>query len=69
MSCCGSAAGGEAIPEQWEQQLALGGRLVAPTLTADGKAQALVIIDRTPEGLRRTVGELVQFVPLKSGLA
>ena len=64
-----SAAGGDAVPELWEQQLALGGRLVAPTITSDGKAQALVVIDRTAQGLRRTVGELVQFVPLKSGLA
>jgi protein-L-isoaspartate(D-aspartate) O-methyltransferase len=64
-----SAAGGNAVPAAWEQQLAPGGRLVAPTVTSDGKAQALVIIDRTPDGLRRTVGELVQFVPLKSGLA
>jgi len=64
-----SAAGGDDIPEAWLQQLAPGGRLVAPSRTADGRGQILVVVDRTPQGLRRTVGESVQFVPLKSGIA
>jgi NAD(P)-dependent dehydrogenase (short-subunit alcohol dehydrogenase family) len=60
------AAGGEAIPPAWTAQLAVGGRLVAPMQTATGQ-QALVVIDKTAEGLRQTVLEAVHFVPLKSG--
>ncbi|MDD0809681.1 protein-L-isoaspartate(D-aspartate) O-methyltransferase [Curvibacter sp. RS43] len=63
-----AAAGGEAVPEAWCQQLAMGGRLVAPTVMADGK-QALVVIDKTLHGLQQTVLEAVHFVPLKSGIA
>ncbi len=62
-----AAAGGDDLPQAWLDQLAVGGRLVAPTSAADGRGQVLVIVDRTVEGLRRTVGEAVQFVPLKSG--
>jgi len=61
-----AAAGGEAIPPAWIEQLAMGGRLVAPLQTAQG-AQALVVIDKTPQGLRQTLLEAVHFVPLKSG--
>jgi protein-L-isoaspartate(D-aspartate) O-methyltransferase len=43
------------------------GRLVAPTVLPTGK-QALVVIDKTPQGLRRRF-EAVHFVPLKSGIA
>lgn len=63
-----SAAGGEAIPPAWIEQLAMGGRIVAPTVTAAGK-QALVVIDKTAQGIRQNVLEAVHFVPLKSGLA
>ena len=63
-----SAAGGEAIPAAWIEQLAIGGRLVAPTAQV-GAGQALVVIERTSAGLRRQVGEAVLFVPLKSGVA
>jgi protein-L-isoaspartate(D-aspartate) O-methyltransferase len=65
-----SAAGGEAVPAAWTEQLAVGGRLVAP-VHSQGKAsqQALVVIERTQEGLRQTVLEAVHFVPLKSGIA
>lgn len=62
-----AAAGGDDIPQPWLDQLAMGGRLVAPAAAADGRGQVLVVIDRLPDGLRRTVGEVVQFVPLKSG--
>jgi protein-L-isoaspartate(D-aspartate) O-methyltransferase len=62
-----AAAGGQAVPEAWTEQLAVGGRLVAPVLTASG-SQALVVIDRTAEGLRQSVLESVHFVPLKSGV-
>jgi protein-L-isoaspartate(D-aspartate) O-methyltransferase len=66
-----AAAGGEAVPQAWIDQLAVGGRLVAPVaagLASSGK-QALMVIDKTPNGLRQTVLEAVHFVPLKSGVA
>ena len=63
-----AAAGGDAVPRAWTDQLAVGGRLVAPaSLGAAG--QSLVVIDRTPTGLVQQVLEPVQFVPLKSGIA
>ncbi len=61
-----AAAGGEAIPAAWVEQLAVGGRLVAPMHVAGG-AQALVVLDKTPQGVTQTVLEAVHFVPLKSG--
>lgn len=61
-----AAAGGDAIPPAWIDQLAVGGRLVAPMQTASG-AQALVVVDKTPQGVRQTLLEAVHFVPLKSG--
>ena len=63
-----AAAGGQAIPTQWCEQLAMGGRLVAPVVTGMGQ-QALVVIDRTAQGLKQSVLEAVHFVPLKSGVA
>jgi protein-L-isoaspartate(D-aspartate) O-methyltransferase len=62
-----AAAGGQSVPTAWTEQLALGGRLVAPVAT--GTSQALVVIDKTAQGLRQSILEPVQFVPLKSGLA
>jgi protein-L-isoaspartate(D-aspartate) O-methyltransferase len=61
-----AAAGGEAIPPAWVEQLAVGGRLVAPMHMAGG-AQALVVLDKTAQGVTQTVLEAVHFVPLKSG--
>lgn len=79
-----AAAGGEAIPQAWIDQLAMGGRIVAPVANAARDAgnagnktnvtlggqsgQSLVVIDKTSLGIKRSVLELVQFVPLKSGL-
>jgi protein-L-isoaspartate(D-aspartate) O-methyltransferase len=63
-----AAAGGEALPTAWTDQLAIGGRLVAPMVTASGQ-QALVVVDKSARGLHQTVLEAVHFVPLKSGLA
>ena len=63
-----AAAGGEAVPEAWIDQLAVGGRIVAPTQSATG-GQALVVIDKTQAGVQRRVLEAVHFVPLKSGIA
>ncbi len=62
-----AAAGGEAIPDAWLEQLAVGGRLVAPVHEASGRQQVLVVVDRTDEGYVRTAHEPVSFVPLKSG--
>jgi protein-L-isoaspartate(D-aspartate) O-methyltransferase len=62
-----SAAGGDALPQAWIDQLAMGGRLVAPTVHAGG--QALMVVDKTPQGIRQSILEAVHFVPLKSGVA
>ena len=66
-----AAAGGEAVPQQWIDQLAVGGRLVAPVAGqgANGAGQCLLVLDKTPQGLRQVQLEAVHFVPLKSGLA
>ena len=61
-----AAAGGEALPQAWLDQLAIGGRLVAPVQGANG-AQALVVVDKTARGMTQTLLEAVYFVPLKSG--
>ena len=62
-----AAAGGESLPEAWLQQLAVGGRLVAPMQSGPGGGQRLVIVDRGPEGLVTHQQDAVHFVPLKSG--
>lgn len=62
-----AAAGGEELPQAWLDQLAVGGRLVAPVRTG-GDRQALVVVDRNEHGHHRSMHEAVQFVPLKSGL-
>jgi protein-L-isoaspartate(D-aspartate) O-methyltransferase len=65
-----SAAGGEAVPQAWVDQLAIGGRLVAPVAKqGGGGAQALLVLDKTTLGVRPTLLEAVHFVPLKSGVA
>lgn len=63
-----AAAGGDAVPQAWVDQLAMGGRIVAPTVMPDGK-QALVVLEKTPGGMKQSVLEAVHFVPLKSGIA
>ncbi|MDH5855716.1 protein-L-isoaspartate(D-aspartate) O-methyltransferase [Lampropedia aestuarii] len=63
-----SAAGGDAIPQAWVDQLGMGGRIVAPTST-DGGRQVLIVVDKIPSGLRQQALETVHFVPLKSGVA
>jgi protein-L-isoaspartate(D-aspartate) O-methyltransferase len=65
--CIIAAAGGDAVPQAWLDQLGPGGRLVAPVRT-QGKQQTLVVIDRTVEGFDRSVHESVHFVPLMAGL-
>jgi protein-L-isoaspartate(D-aspartate) O-methyltransferase len=63
-----AAAGGESVPQAWIEQLAVGGRIVAPTLMPGGR-QALVMLEKTPREMKQTVLEAVHFVPLKSGIA
>jgi len=63
-----AAAGGDALPPAWPEQLAVGGRLVAPIATGQG-TQSLIVVERTPQGFTQRVLETVLFVPLKSGVA
>lgn len=58
-----AAAAGGAVPPALSEQLAPGGRLVAPVETGD---QHLVVARRTPEGVSMTELERVRFVPLVS---
>lgn len=62
-----AAAGGDALPQAWLDQLGPGGRLVAPVQSPGGEQQ-LVVVDRTAQGLQRSVRDTVHFVPLKAGL-
>jgi len=66
-----AAAGGEAVPQAWLDQLAVGGRLVAPvhSKAVVGGGQALVVVERTAHGYQQSLLEAVHFVPLKSGVA
>jgi protein-L-isoaspartate(D-aspartate) O-methyltransferase len=65
-----AAAGGDALPQAWIDQLAVGGRVVAPVTAGalSPAGQALVVLEKTAQGLRQTVMEPVHFVPLKSGV-
>ena len=62
-----AAAGGEAVPPAWLEQLAVGGRLVAPMQDERAGGQVLVVVDRTLDGWCERRLEGVHFVPLKSG--
>lgn len=62
-----AAAGGEDLPPAWLEQLAVGGRLVAPMHDVSRGGQVLLVIDREPHGLVRQWHDAVHFVPLKSG--
>lgn len=62
-----AAAGGEAVPPAWLEQLEVGGRLVAPAEVQPGR-QRLIVIERTAGGWRRQELESVHFVPLQSGV-
>jgi protein-L-isoaspartate(D-aspartate) O-methyltransferase len=62
-----AAAGGDAVPQAWLDQLGPGGRLVAPVRGQSGQ-QMLIVLDRTETGFERSVHEAVHFVPLMAGL-
>jgi protein-L-isoaspartate(D-aspartate) O-methyltransferase len=63
-----AAASGDDLPPAWLEQLAIGGRLVAPVASPQGTGQVLVIVDRLANGYHRSLHEAVMFVPLRSGL-
>lgn len=63
-----AAAGGEDVPPAWLEQLADGGRLVAPMLEPGSRRQSLLVIDRQGDRYMRQRQEAVLFVPLKSGV-
>jgi protein-L-isoaspartate(D-aspartate) O-methyltransferase len=56
------AAAAHEVPPALEEQLAFGGRLVAPI--GSGREQHLVLEVRTPEGIDRRMLSSVRFVPL-----
>ena len=58
-----AATAGGGIPPALEQQLALGGRLIAPV--ADEHGEHLVLVRRLEGGFERTRLEPVRFVPLR----
>jgi protein-L-isoaspartate(D-aspartate) O-methyltransferase len=59
-----AAAAAGAVPPALEQQLAVGGRLVAPVAREDG--EHLVFVRRGPDGdLEHTLLNAVRFVPLR----
>ncbi len=64
-----AAAGGDALPQAWLDQLAVGGRLVAPVHDAYRGGQVLLVVDRSASGWREQRLGAVHFVPLKSGRA
>jgi protein-L-isoaspartate(D-aspartate) O-methyltransferase len=64
------AAAGLDVPQALLEQLAIGGRLVAPVGGAqDGQTQVLTLVERTgPAQWRESRLDRVFFVPLKSGV-
>jgi protein-L-isoaspartate(D-aspartate) O-methyltransferase len=61
-----SAAVGDEPAPAWLEQLAIGGRLIAPVRV--GASQVLAVVDRELGGFKRLDLEPVHFVPLKSGV-
>jgi len=58
-----AAAAADEVPPALEEQLAIGGRLIAPV--AHGDEEHLVFVRRGPAGLERTRLNAVRFVPLR----
>ena len=63
------AAGGDEVPPEWLEQMAVGGRLVAPMRDPNGAGQVLLVVDRQANGWTRRTHEALRFVPLISGTA
>lgn len=64
-----AAAGGDELPQAWLEQMAPGGRLVAPMHSAEHGGQVLVVVEREGVGWRRSLHGGVHFVPLAQGVA
>jgi protein-L-isoaspartate(D-aspartate) O-methyltransferase len=63
------AAAGLDVPQALLEQLAVGGRLVAPVGAQSGEAQVLTLVERlSPSQWRESRLDRVFFVPLKSGV-
>lgn len=62
-----AAAGGEDLPAAWVEQLAEGGRLIAPVHDAASGGQVLLVLDKRADGIVQRLADAVHFVPLKSG--
>jgi protein-L-isoaspartate(D-aspartate) O-methyltransferase len=63
------AAAGFDVPQALLEQLAIGGRLVAPVAEQDETTQVLTLVERTgPAQWRESRLDRVFFVPLKSGV-
>ena len=62
-----AAAGGDDLPAAWIEQLAEGGRLVAPMHDAAAGGQVLLVVDKRNGKIERRFHDAVHFVPLKSG--
>lgn len=63
------AAAGLDVPQALLEQLAIGGRLVAPVGSQSGQAQVLTLVERVaPTQWRESRLDRVFFVPLKSGV-
>ncbi|MCI4431916.1 MAG: protein-L-isoaspartate(D-aspartate) O-methyltransferase [Burkholderiales bacterium] len=63
-----AAAGGEHLPAAWLEQLAPFGRLVVPSRQPGSDRQVLVVVDRNEQGVRQSLHEAVNFVPLIPGV-
>jgi protein-L-isoaspartate(D-aspartate) O-methyltransferase len=63
-----AAAGGRDLPSAWLEQLARGGRLVAPVQDPALGTQVLMVVDKLADGsIVQRIHEAVRFVPLESG--
>lgn len=58
------------VPNELLEQLTIGGRLVMPLAESASKAaiQKLLVVDKTPEGYKRKLTEVVNFVPRRFGV-
>lgn len=63
------AAAGFDVPQALAEQLAVGGRLIAPVAALGGRSQVLTLVERLgPSQWRESQLDSVFFVPLKSGV-